>query len=392
MESYNTSIPYLVIPKLIEQPTWGGDYIATTKGWDEFAGKKIGQSYELFSGSNLSTLTDSSDKSFTGELTDNKAVENATHPPDSIALGDLIANNPTAVLGTEAFRKNPTINLLIKYTQALGNSFQVHIPAGLKHSRWLPKPESWYFFEPGCVTLGTKPDINWRAYEEACRIIDKTIELVGSRLKKNEIDYETAARLVSNVVAENNPHQYVNAVYPEKDQLVDLSCGALHHSWEEDSVVAPRGNILYELQLEALDDVSTFRSFDKGKLMPDGTKRDVQIDEYFEFIDRSNELNDPTKHLPSPITLDRTSAYTLLSLMRADSYCLDRLILSAGSAYTESLSDRYKHLFVKSGRLEISAGGKTLQVTQGHSCFLPASIEKYVVTTEEITEALISYI
>ncbi|QQR52772.1 hypothetical protein IPG36_01470 [bacterium] len=69
--------PYLVIPKLIKQPTWGGSYIVAAKGWSDHEGLgdlKIGQSYELFSGSNLSLLTSTDDPLFKGELTDNAGV------------------------------------------------------------------------------------------------------------------------------------------------------------------------------------------------------------------------------------------------------------------------------------------------------------------------------
>ena len=48
--------PYIVVPTLIEQPTWGGEYIGNLKGLaqENLGGKKIGQSYELFRDSNLS--------------------------------------------------------------------------------------------------------------------------------------------------------------------------------------------------------------------------------------------------------------------------------------------------------------------------------------------------
>ena len=54
---------YLIIPKLIEQPTWGGDYILNFKNWqnqDVFKGLKIGQSYELYSETKLRSDLDSS--------------------------------------------------------------------------------------------------------------------------------------------------------------------------------------------------------------------------------------------------------------------------------------------------------------------------------------------
>lgn len=392
MSTPDITRPYLVIPKLIEQPTWGGDYIVKSKGWDELAQIKIGQSYELFSGSNLSLLTDSASRDFHGEITDNKAVELSTAPPDSIQLSKLVAVDPTAVLGEEVARKNPSINLLIKYTQALGNSFQVHIPASLQHPKWLPKPESWYYFEPGCITLGIKPGIDWVAYEACCRNIDVQIATLGNEVQQGLISYEDARLRIAEVVQQDSPTQYVNTVYPVQGQLVDLSCGALHHSWEEDAALAPQGNILYELQLEAMDDVSTFRAYDKGKLFPDGSKRDLQINEYFEFIDRSDALNTPANHLPEPAVLSQADGYVLSSLMRSESYSLNKLLLSPRTSYEEHL-ETYKHLFVKNGTVRITAGKTTLQVTQGHSCFIPTAAGTYTVeATDTASEILVSFV
>ena len=63
---------FLVVPKIIEQPTWGGDYILGLKKWRDkapFPGLKIGQSYELFSGSFLrADIQSSADPAFTGLL------------------------------------------------------------------------------------------------------------------------------------------------------------------------------------------------------------------------------------------------------------------------------------------------------------------------------------
>src|SRR6185437_8295859 len=103
----------------------------------------------------------SDDPQFRGELTDRDAVEVPTHPEGSLHLADLVAENPEAVLGAAVVsERGPQLALLIKYTQALGNSFQVHIKDGVTHPQWKPKPESWYYFEPGLITLGVKPGID----------------------------------------------------------------------------------------------------------------------------------------------------------------------------------------------------------------------------------------
>ena len=49
-DNFNFDKPYLCVPQLIEQSTWGGGYILEQKGWGKdtrFTGKKFGQSYEL---------------------------------------------------------------------------------------------------------------------------------------------------------------------------------------------------------------------------------------------------------------------------------------------------------------------------------------------------------
>ena len=91
----DTKRPYLVIPKLVEQPTWGGQYIADVKGWLRLQGLdqlKIGQSYELFSGSNLSLCDTTLDSSFFGEITDRDAVQVAVKPKNGIRLDELSQN------------------------------------------------------------------------------------------------------------------------------------------------------------------------------------------------------------------------------------------------------------------------------------------------------------
>lgn len=392
----NLRRPYLVIPKLIEQLTWGGQYIVATKGWNkrqDLNSIKIGQSYELFSGSNLSLLDTSDDPRFVGELTDRDAVGTPTSPDESLRLADLTAVAPEQVLGAEVMReRGPTLALLIKYTQALGNSFQTHIQDGIRHPKWKPKPESWYYFEPGLITLGVKPDINWQAYKQAVMAIHAEMTLLGKQVAASIITYNDARKQIDILLKQHDPWQFVNTVPIEKDQLVDLSSGGLHHSWEEDPRQAPLGNVLYELQVEALDNVATFRNFDKGKMEHDGSVRPVQIDEYFDAINRTPELNDPRNHIVHPAIEARTDTYTLDRFLRTRHYNLDKLTLHAPSVtYTENIK-RYKHLFVKEGSVTVTAGNHTITVTNAHSCFIPASAEAY--TVKNITpksELLISY-
>ena len=388
--------PYLVIPKLIKQPTWGGSYIVEAKGWSDHEGLgdlKIGQSYELFSGSNLSLLTSTDDPFFKGELTDNAGVAIPTSPPHAIPLSRFLETDVVATLGRERSQTHSgKLDLLLKFTQALGNSFQAHISADLQHPKWLPKPESWYYFEPGLITLGVKPDADWQLYEATVRTVAAGMTRLGDQVKAGTLDYYEAQDSIKQLLRDRDPWQFVNTVATKAGDIVDLSSGGLHHSWEEDSATAPLGNVLYELQSEALDAISTFRSFDKGKMSSDGSIRPIQIDEYFEFINRQPEVNDPTSHLVQPHELTHTQAFRLERLMDNRFYSLDRLTLKTEGAQFKDDITSFRHVFVKSGAVTVESNDHTVTVGSGHSAFLPAAAHVYTVTAAAPEcEVLISY-
>lgn len=392
----NAPRPYLVIPKLIEQPTWGGSYIVTAKGWADrgnLGELKIGQSYELFSGSNLSLLPSSDDPRFDGELTNSTDVEHPTKLPDTVSVADLVASSPSAVLGETVVReRGEKLELLIKFTQALGNSFQVHIKAGLQHPKWKPKPEAWYYFEPGYITLGVKAGTDWSAYESAVRDVEREMKLLSEQVAGHGLSLPEAEQKAREIIGRYDPWQYVNVVQVGKEELVDLSAGGIHHSWEEEPTLAPRGNVLLELQAEAMDSVATFRSFDKGKIGKDGAVRTVHIDEYFEAIDRSDEANDPERHIRKPEVVRQTDDYVYSHLLDSPYYNMDLIrFAETGGSYEEAL-DRYKHLFVKDGRISVTANGHEVIVGEGHSCFVPANADTLVVRSlVGGTEVLVSY-
>lgn len=388
--------PYLVIPKLIEQPTWGGSYIVETKGWkdrDGLAKLKIGQSYELFSGSNLSLLDDTDDPLFGGELTDRDAVQIATRAPHSRPLAELLEADAVAVLGSRlAKQRHGRLDLLLKFTQALGNSFQSHMKAGTVHPKWKPKPESWYYFEPGLLTLGVKAGTNWDTYQRALTGIASGMEDLSRQVKAGKLSYDDALDRIQDLLRLYDPWQYVNVVPTAADDLIDLSAGALHHSWEEDSDQAPLGNVLYELQSEAMDDISTFRGFDKGKMGKDGSIRQVHIKEYFEYLNRSPKFNDPASHMVQPHRLTHTADYQLDRLLDTPFYGLDKLTFVGGDGNFRDTVDAFKHIFVKAGRIRVTAGGHTVTVGRGHSALVPAAVQDFQVENlAPASEILISY-
>lgn len=347
--------PFLVIPCLIEQPTWGGDYILEMKGWSslpQLQGKKIGQSYELFGRSKL--LLTVNDTDFNRFL------------PEFIAADGNLINNPEfhLVEGKDYIAVSHIVKhmpMLLKMNQAYGNSFQLHIKPGVVDPHWKPKPESWYYFEPGLVSFGIKKGIDIEEYKKTCILVDNEMNRLSMLVKSGEMTLEDATRSAEAFIKDNNPKQYVNLHETQKDSIIDLSAGAVHHSWEEDRVKFPRGNILYEIQLDVMDPLCTIRSFDQGKMKSDGSIRKIHIDDYFKYIDTSDYANN---------IQNATRVQEGKSLLKTPYYSMDRIEL------THELGDRtgksFCHLFVREGAVEVKGEEGMVRVGQGHSCFLPA--------------------
>lgn len=388
--------PYLVVPKLVEQPTWGGVYIVESKRWqerEELKGKKIGQSYELYDKSNLSLSLASADPLFVGEITDNKTVSAQSAIANSLSLSQVIAADPVAVLGKRIVNSyGSAMRLLLKFTQALGNSFQLHIPDGVKNNRWKPKPESWYYFEPGLITCGIKEGVDWTAYQGAVTKLDAEIQLIAARVRDKSLMYEEGSQLIAQLVRECNPWQYVNVVRVEKGTLIDLSPCGIHHSWEEDLATIPLGNVLYEIQVNVMDDVATLRSFDKGKMSKDGTLRPLQIAEYFAYADKSPSANDPKTHMREAKSIAKNDRFSHERILETKYYSMDRVIFIAKDAAFESPIDTFRHVFVRSGAVVVTAGETPVTVSTGHSVFIPAGCKSYkILATVPNTEILISF-
>lgn len=351
--------PYLIIPQLIEQPTWGGQYILELKGWKEkkeYQGKKIGQSYELTGTTLLSE-----------EIMDSTAHHFSPNSP--------------GIPVQHALQESETMPLLIKMNQALGNSFQLHIKPETKSDRWLPKPESWYFLEKGYVSLGIKAGIDVDVYRKTCQEIDRYMHELSEEIQSGKMTVEEAREQAHAFVQTKNPWQYINRYVMDKHSLLDLSMGAIHHSWEENREETPLGNIIYEVQLDASDDQATIRSFDQGKIKDDGTVRDMTIKDYFEHLDTDPEHN----------TLDYvTRKAEGEKLLRTRFYSVDLLSITRNSqlatrppspSATVGTSNSFHHLYVRDGDVNVMAGGVTVRVTRGHSCFIPSTVDQYVISS-----------
>lgn len=329
--------PYLVIPYLIEQPTWGGDYICEKKGWltkPGLMGKKIGQSYELYSKSLLATtITSTLDPLFSPETKDTA---------------------PISVFSEE--KPFP----LIKFTQAKGNSFQLHVKPGVNDPFWHPKAESWYYFENGKISFGIKKGANMEKYRETCVQINEHMKKLSKLVVDGSLTIAQAEEQAKIYISEKNPWQFVNVHEVKSGDIVDLSGGGLHHSWEEDKEKYPLGNIVFEVQQDEMDPVSTIRSFDQGKFLKDGTVREIQIDAYFKYVDTNEEKN----------TL-KTQQHDSI-LFNTPYYVLKKLLIK--EKQEKETKESFHHLFVKEGAAVIRSKEGEISITQGHSCFIPKGV------------------
>lgn len=362
----NTTKPYLVVPLLVEQPTWGGSYIAEYKGWNtlsSLSGKKIGQSFELYGKSVLSlSIEDSRDPAF---LPVGKFIPD-TKKQQIIELADCA---DPQILGPYVYDTWKTMPILIKFTQGKGNSFQLHAKPDMATSRWIPKAESWYYFERGVITFGVNPKTQLSDYKNACHEINEKMKALSSQVVSGTLSLDDAKAQAKAFIQEKNPWQYINVHTVEKDTLVDLSGGGLHHSWEDRPDIAPDGNILYEVQQDVADDDCTLRSFDQGKFKEDGTIRTIHIDDYFSFLDPDPKRND----IKNALLTARGE-----SLLRTKNYSMD--VLSVKTSESLTIEDSFVHLFVTQGAATVSTAGGMVTIHKGHSCFIPYKAENYEIT------------
>lgn len=342
--------PYLIVPKLIEQPTWGGDYILKMKGWEKriiFKNKKIGQSYELCGQSQLSLSNSSS----------------------------LMKDEEEGIDISTFKEKRPFP--LIKFTQAQGNSFQLHVKQSEQGKEWRAKAESWFYLENGKVTLGIKKNADIHKYKRTCLDIEKTMKELSALVKRGELKRKEAERVAKLFIEEKNPWQFVNVLDVKKGDVIDLSVGGLHHSWEEDKEY-PLGNIVYEVQQDVDDQSSTIRSFDQGKFKENGDVREIAVDDYFSFLDNGEENNH--------FDLKKKDS---VHLFETPYYCLDRLLINKETAGTTSSS--FHHLFVVGGEIRVFDGKNAIVVQRGHSCFIPQGIA-YTIKSQGKTELLKTFL
>jgi len=361
LDQRSLQAPWRIVDELIEQPSWGGRYIIDLKGLgssEQWSGKKVGQSYELSRKAKLFNPADDS----------------------KVTLADLIASDPAAVLGAPVLTKfGADISLLIKLTQAKGNSFQVHLPEGKTLGHWEPKPEAWFYLAPGLFTFGIKLDKSFTDFSNALHKIDDCMRRLSDEVKGGQLSLDEAKQKTQELIASVDPYQYVNVVVAEADQIIDLTAGGIHHSWEEDNERFPDGNLVYEVQVDVPDERCSMRGFDKGKFLPDGSLRPTHVADYLATIEQDAEHNELSRHISKPQLLSEQNGAKVEALFRTPYFNLDRISIEAGAEYRDDASGGFHHLFIHAGNAQL---GDT-KLAQGQSYLIPAATGIYNIAATE---------
>ncbi|HEY3329171.1 MAG TPA: hypothetical protein VGK19_04045 [Capsulimonadaceae bacterium] len=362
--------PWRIQDELIEQPSWGGRYIIDLKGLgsdDRWAGKKVGQSYELARSSKLFDPE-------TGALR---------------SLTDLLAAAPLDLLGAKVVDKfGSDLSLLIKLTQAKGNSFQVHLPEGKALNHWIPKPEAWFYLAPGLFTFGMKKGVSYEDFSAALREIDALMTTLSGDVKSGRLPLESARATAAAKIAQLNPYQYINVIEANTDDIVDLTDGAIHHSWEENDAKFPDGNLVYEVQVDVQDAYCSMRGFDKGKLLDDGSLRPTHVEDYLATIINDDRHNDLAQHIQKPRLVSDDGGVRTEALFRTPYFNLDRISMPGDSESTQSVSNGFHHLFVQDGSARID----DTDIEQGQSFLIPANAGEYGIISENGVTILKTYL
>lgn len=378
---------YFVIPQLIEQPTWGGEYIADLKGITKHLNSKkinIGQSYELFHNCKLipAKLVEKLKPEKLPFLLLKDQGKTAEFVNKQKAALDLSKVDLKSIFG-----KNKIPDILIKFTQAKGNSYQIH--CGRKTDKYKPKAESWYFFEKGRATLGIKPGSDIELYKATLEHIYKKTQELSEQVKHKKLSIDQARRELKSIIEIGQPLNYVNYIKLDTNHVVENYVGGLHHSWEENDSEIPNGNILYEVQQDVADSESTIRAYDKGKLLNDGSFRKLDIENYFKYLDTSNMFNDPQRYIKKPIILKETANYSLKKVFETPNYQMDELNVFK-SYEVDDLG--FRHIFVRSGEGTIKTETETITLRKGWSYILTPDIKEINIKKEKSSKELFKII
>ena len=202
--------PYLVIPRFIEQPTWGVHILFhinkfKTKNCALAKLAKVMSCMEVrFYPPLHPRLTLNSKATLLSII---RVVASPLSPVISNCRGP---RRPKPVPNAGIFFSPQTMPLLIKFTQALGNSFQIHVKKSQKQSRWKPKPESWYYLEDGVITYGIKKGAGMEEFKRVCLAIEEKMIALSTSLKIGALSYGRAKEKAESFIKSVNPWRFVN--------------------------------------------------------------------------------------------------------------------------------------------------------------------------------------
>lgn len=386
--------PHYIVPLLVEQPTWGGQYIAEFKGITESSvqTQNIGQAFELEANSMVIPQVTGSIPFGVATATDLKNPRYVGDTTGLVSLKSLIDQNPVEMLGQRVVdHDGGEMKTLIKFTQAKNNSYQVHVKPKETFGHWQAKPESWYFLEPGQATLGLHPNVDLVEYHRRCQEIDTFAQQISQKIKAGELQLDQGKAELKAFIDQDHPRRFVNTVTLSANQVVDLSGGGIHHSWEV-GPETPLGNIVYEVQLDVKDEFCTLRSFDQGNIKDDGAVRPLTIDDYFQALDSEAQDNQPKQYLRQPQLKPSDSLISVSQLFDTPYYSTSLLNLAQSYQGPETqLDGTYHHLFVQTGAVTVVAGTQNYPLPKGWSLFIPAGLGSYQLLVDQPTQVLKTY-
>lgn len=381
--------PLYIVPLMVEQPTWGGNYITRSKELQHelVEGRNIGQAFELY---NESWVSPTAGQNFAFATATNLNEPTFAQTTDVIQLQQLIQENLIAILGQEAERRGwNSMQVLIKFTQAQNNSYQVHVMPGKEFGKWLPKPESWYFLEKGKATLGLKDVSQVEAYKARCIEIDTRAQEISAAVQAGTLTLDEGKAQLQSFIDQDHPRRFVNTVQVEPEAVIDLSQGGIHHSWEMDPAL-PDGNIVYEVQVNVMDEYCTLRSFDQGSVKSDGKVRPLSIDDYFTALDLDQGRNTPAHYFSQTATKESHNA-TVRVLFQNQFYVseLIKFEQSYEGEYTTT-GESFHHVYALEGDISIVVEQQSYPLKQGWSLFIPAAVGKYQLVASNMTARVIT--
>lgn len=384
--------PYYIVPLLVEQPTWGGQYIAEFKSVTDplVRTQNIGQSFELETNSQVVTQPSAELPYAVATATDLTNPRYVGDTSTMVSLKSVIDQDPAGVLGQRVVEiDGAEMKTLIKFTQARNNSYQVHVKPKEAFGQWQAKPESWYFLEKGLATLGLQANTDVVEYHRRCQEIDTFAQQLSHRVKNGELSVDQARTELKAFIDQDHPHRFVNDVTLQPTQLVDLSEGGIHHSWEVSSDV-PLGNIVYEVQLDVKDEFCTLRAFDQGNIKDDGSVRPLAIDDYFQALDSEPSHNLPEQYLRWPQVVEKQEGLSISRLFETPYYISTLISLEQPYQGPETSLEEgtYHHLFVQEGAIEVVVNDQRWPLAKGWSLFIPAALGTYQLVPNQASTVI----